>query len=236
MEGLEAGFGALVADLEPAEHAEVAQALLDHIAQLPQAAALGVIPALGEQRRDPHRLDPRDDGSGAAGAVAHDLLKLHPALDGRHLGQVLEHWKEHVLVGDVGRRDLDFEYDSVGVGDHMAFAAIVAPIRWVWPGVRPPKTARTEALSTTPCCGSRPPRRPRRLRSRWCSSGQTPASVHSLNLRQQVDPETPKASRGSICHCRPVLRMKMIPRSAERSSAGGRPPLDEGPGWGRKKR
>lgn len=96
----------------------------------------------------------------------------------------------------------------------------------------PPETARAEALLTTPCCGSRPPKCPSRVSSRWCSSAQMPASAHSVNRRQQVEPETPKASRESIYHCRTDLRMKMIPRRPERSSADGRPSYNDGPGRG----
>jgi len=49
----------------------------------------------------------------------------------------------------VGSGQSHRQRDTIGVGHHMVFRAIFAPIRGVWAGFRPPKTARTEIESTT---------------------------------------------------------------------------------------
>src|SRR5579862_6235392 len=75
-----------------------------------------------------------------------------------------------------------------------------------------------------------PPSLPRRLSKRRWSSGQMPASVHSVKRRQQEDPLTWNASVGNLCQGTPQRSTKMMPLSAALLSTGGRPPLLDGGG------
>ena len=49
----------------------------------------------------------------------------------------------------IGRRSLDRQGQTLGIRQHMSFAAIFRTIGGIRSGVRPPKTARTLALSMT---------------------------------------------------------------------------------------
>src|SRR5215218_7945941 len=65
---------------------------------------------------------------------------------------------------------------------------------------------------------------PRRSKSTRCSFSHTPASSQSRRRRQQVLPEPQPISWGSISQGMPLLRTKMMPDKAARSSTRGRPP------------
>ena len=87
-----------------------------------------------------------------------------------HQWQKLRHVMPVRPSQDTGKRD------AVGVGDEVVFAAQLPSIRRIWACFRPPKTARTEALSTTArdksiCSACRN----RFSRMRWIRS-QIPAS------------------------------------------------------------
>jgi hypothetical protein len=75
-----------------------------------------------------------------------------------------------------------------------------AAIRRVRAGLLPPKTARTELLSTTARSQSiRSASRSFASKS-WCSLSRTPAACQSRSRRQQVIPDPQPSSRGSIAH------------------------------------
>jgi hypothetical protein len=57
-----------------------------------------------------------------------------------------------------------------------------------------------------------------------CNSSHTPASCHSLSLRQQVIPEPQPISLGSISQGIPLLSTNRMPLRAARSSMRGLPP------------
>jgi hypothetical protein len=128
----------------------------------------------------------------------------------------------------VGRTRAHYQRNSFGIGHDVAFAAFFPAIGGVWPGVRPPFSARTEALSITARSRLIRPRLPRTRSSRSWSCGQTCNSVHSRNRRQHVLPLPQPISTGSICQGIPVRSMNMIPDRHARSSTRGRPPLLEG--------
>ena len=123
----------------------------------------------------------------------------------------------------VGAGQSHRQRDPIGVGHHMVFRALLAAIRGVWACFGPPKTARTEAESTTAreksiwsAC------RNWLSNTRWILS-HTPAFCQSLRRRQQVMPEPQPISWGRSSQAMPVLSTKRIPVRAARSGKGFRP-------------
>jgi hypothetical protein len=134
---------------------------------------------------------------------------------------------QHLGVVAVGAADGQAKWRALAIDDDVPLRARLAAIRRVRAGRRSPLFAGTEALSSearlqfslsAPCSRSR--------RSR-CSAAQTPAACQSRSRRQQVIPQTP-ISRGTYSHGIPVRSTKMIPASAARSDARGRPPFGFG--------
>ena len=89
-------------------------------------------------------------------------------------------------IMDVGRRRDNHQRYAPRVSQDVTFAAFFRSIRGVRSGVRPPKTARTLALSMMPKDASSCPRCPSTRSSlRWIR-GHTPTCVQSRNRRQQA--------------------------------------------------
>ena len=135
-------------------------------------------------------------------------------------------------VMSIGTGQLNSERNALRIRDRVVFRAVFPPIRRIWAGFCPPKTARTEALSTTArdqsilsaaCSFARRP---------WCSLSHTPALCQSRKHRQQVMPLPQPISFGRSSHPMPVLRTKRMPVRALRFGTGGRPPLGRGFGGG----
>jgi len=120
------------------------------------------------------------------------------------------------------------ERKTIRIGDDMVLGAVFPAIRGAGARLLPPKTARTEALSTTARDQLILPASRKRLRSRWWMSCQTPASCHSCNRRQQVIPQPQPISLGRSSQGMPVLSTKRTPVSVLRWSMGFRPPLGRG--------
>ena len=112
---------------------------------------------------------------------------------------------------------------SVSIGNYMVLTAVFAPIRGVWAGFLPPKTARMDAESTTAREKSILSAFRNLLSSVWCILSQTPASCQSRSLRQQVIPEPHPISFGRYSQPMPVLNTNSIPVNAARSDMGFRP-------------
>jgi len=113
--------------------------------------------------------------------------------------------------------------NAVGIGHQMVFRTFFAAIRGIWACFRPPKTARTEAESTTAREKSIwSARRSWLSKTRWILS-QTPAFCQSRRRRQQVMPEPQPISWGRSSHAIPVLRTKRMPLRTARSPIGFRP-------------
>lgn len=125
------------------------------------------------------------------------------------------------------------ERNAVRIGDDVVLRAVLPAIRGVGAGLRPPKTARTEALSTTARDQSILLASRNRLSSLWWMSCQTPASCHSCNRRQQVMPHPQPISCGRSSQGMPVLSTNRMPVNVRRWSIGFRPPLGRGLGGGR---
>lgn len=113
--------------------------------------------------------------------------------------------------------------DSLSICYQMMLRAFFAAIRWVGAGLRPPKTARTDAESTTALEKSIWSACRNLFNKRWCILSQTPASCQSRSRRQQVMPLPQPISLGKSSQPIPVLSTNRIPVSAARSGTALRP-------------
>jgi len=155
-----------------------------------------------------------------------------PALTGDRRDRVNQRQKlGHVVPVRTGKYRR--ERNTVRIGDDMVLRAVFPAIRRVGAGLRPPKTARTEALSTTARDQSILSASRNRLSNSWWTSCQTPASCHSCSRRQQVMPHPQPISCGRSSQGMPVLSTNRMPVNVRRWSIGFRPPLGRGFGGGR---
>ncbi len=155
-----------------------------------------------------------------------------PALTGDGRDRVNQRQKlGHVVPVRAGK--YRGERNTVRIGDDVVLRAVFPAIRRVGAGLRPPKTARTEALSTTARDQSILSASRNRLSNTWWTSCQTPASCHSCSRRQQVMPHPQPISCGRSSHGMPVLSTNKMPVNVRRRSIGFRPPLGRGLGGGR---
>lgn len=122
----------------------------------------------------------------------------------------------------------DSQRSPLSISYQVALRAILASIRWIWPRLRPPKTARTLQLSTADVLQSIASASPNSSRSRRQIFSHTPASCQSRRRRQHVIPDPHCISAGKYSHGVPVLKTKRIPVSAARSGTRGRPPFGFG--------
>jgi hypothetical protein len=121
----------------------------------------------------------------------------------------------------------------VAIANQMALAATLSPICRIWSSQQPPKTARTEQLSTTACDQSIcPSRESQSSNAKWIKS-QIPSCCQSRNRRQQVMPEPQPSLFGSIRQGIPLRSTKIMPARQARSVRRGRPPCGLGRGIGR---
>src|SRR5512135_2743999 len=236
VKGLEVLAEPLITQLQSAEVPHPAERPLDDVAGLAQPAAV-LLPRLAvrrQQRVDPPLHHGRNDRLDPVRAVT--LEHLGPAPRSTTLPAAgrdrVEHLQSQLGIRLVGRSGTDHQGEAGRVGHDGAFAALLAAVRGVRPGVRPPLSARTETLSITARSRLIRPRRPRTRSRRRCSSGQTPDCVQAWKRRQLVLPLPYPRRVGSICQGMPVLSTKMIPSRQVRLGIGGRPPLGEGLGSG----
>ena len=115
------------------------------------------------------------------------------------------------------------ERNPVRVGENMMFRPGLAAIGRVRSSFFPPRSARSEELSTTARAKSIWPRRRNSLSRTVCKRFQTPARCQRTSRRQQVVPDPQPISRGSMFHGRPVRNTKRIPVRTARSGMGARP-------------
>lgn len=122
--------------------------------------------------------------------------------------------------------------DAAGIGDQMVLAAAFAAIRGIRSGLRPPKTARTDAESTTARDQSISSAACKRA-SRICRTrSHTPAASQSRSRRQQVMPLPQPISCGRSSQAMPVLSTNRIPVRARRCPIGFLPGYRNRRGFG----
>ncbi len=168
-------------------------------------------------------------GSGPCGsAVIVGLIGMQlagsptgPAPGRRH---DIDHLLQRHAVMRVRACQADRERDAVGIGKDMALRPRLAPVGRVWPRLRAPLFAATDALSRAARRKSMALRRPRRSRTARWRRPHTPASRQSLSRRQHVMPDPQPISWGSISHGIPECSTKRMPvRTARSGSEDGRP-------------
>lgn len=137
------------------------------------------------------------------------------------------------VVG-IGSRYREGQWDALGVGQQVMLGAALAPVGRAWACLLPPKTARTEALSTMA--------RDQSIPSAWCrcaskvsyTASHTPNSCQSRRRRQHVTPLPQPISCGKYDQGIPVRKTKRIPTRARRLETAGRPLLLGGLSGGRR--
>jgi hypothetical protein len=214
----------LVANGQPTEAVEPGEGALDDPARPPESATVSAI-AIREDRADAP--------SAQFIAMAHRVVAavtLHAAgptarrsgtsADRGHRVDQREQLGDVVAVGGGQRRD---ERNPVAVGENMMLRPGLAAIGRVRSSFFPPRSARSEELSTMARAKSRRPRRRSSASRTACRRFQTPARCQRTRRRQQVIPEPQPISCGSIRHGIPLRSTNRMPVSAARSGIGGRP-------------
>lgn len=135
----------------------------------------------------------------------------------------LNQWDKLSDIMTVCTSDSCRERNSISIGNYMVLTAVFASVRGIWACFLPPKTARTEAESTTAREKSILSAFRNLLSRMRCILSQTPAFCQSRSLRQQVIPEPHPISLGRCSQPIPVLSTKSIPVRAARSQTGFRP-------------
>jgi hypothetical protein len=126
------------------------------------------------------------------------------------------------VVSVCGRQERD-ERNPVRVGENMMFRPGLAAIGRVRSSFFPPRSARSDELSTTARARSSWPRRRNSLSSAVWRRFQTPARCQRTSRRQQVVPDPQPISRGSMFHGIPLRNTNRMPVSTARSGIGARP-------------
>lgn len=186
--------------------------------------------AFGDRRQNPARPQRLSDRARVVGAVGEQDLgaTARPAarpLNGRNR---FDEFEALLRIVNVGAGMDDRQRQAGGVSQQMTLGARLAAVGGIRSGVRPPKTARTEQLSTTTCDQSTSSSTPNRSRTFSHNCCQTPASCQSCSRRQHVMPQPQPISMGSSSHGVPVLSTKRMPTRQLRSGTRGRPPLGDG--------
>lgn len=120
------------------------------------------------------------------------------------------------------------------IADEVAFAAALRSVSRIGTCLRPPKTARTEQLSTTALDQSIwPPRESQFNRAKWIRS-QTPACCQSRKRLQHVIPDPQPISCGNISHGMPLRRTNKMPLRQARSDNRGLRPFGLGGSCGKR--
>ena len=173
------------------------------------AAALELIPVrLGIVA--PIALDEAGLAQRAPRAAAHGRNRIHQR---QQLGYVVP----------VRRREPRNNRNPVRVGENMMFRPGLAAIGRVRSSFFPPRSARSDALSTTARARSSWPRRRNSAsKTRW-RCFQTPARCQRTSRRQQVEPAPQPICGGSMFQGIPLRSTNRMPVSTARSGIGLRP-------------
>ena len=196
----------------------------DHPAEDAEAAAVRRA-APREDRDDALRSEPVAMRLGVVAAIALDHIGPTPgpaatSPDRRQRGDERIELRNVVDVRGGYLRD---ERDPPCIGDEVVLGARLAAIGWVRSSFFPPRTARTDALSTTVQRWSSRPRRRSSASKVSCKRCHTPVRCQRTKRRQQVLPEPQPIWRGSICQGIPDRRTNKMPVRIARSGMGVRP-------------
>jgi len=138
----------------------------------------------------------------------------------RHAVDHRQQLRDVVPVRGRQRRD---ERNPVRVGENMMFRPGFAAIGRVRSSFFPPRSARSDALSTTARAKSSWPRCRNSLSKTTWSRFHTPARCQRPRRRQQVVPDPQPISGGSMFQGIPLRSTNKMPVSTARSGIGFRP-------------
>ena len=219
----------LITNSQASKLMQPGQRPFDHPAIEPQAAAVSGSPP-GQHRFDPHLAQGPAMRLGIIPTVAVQRVKTKTGTAGpsRHGGNGVDQWQQSGYIVPVGTGQLDDEGKPVAVGEHVMFRPQFPSIRRIRAGFRPPKTARTDAESTTAREKSIWPAPRSLFNSTWWIFSQVPCCFQACSRRQQLIPEPQPISWGRYSHGIPVRRTNKIPVRACRFGIAGRPPLGLG--------
>ncbi len=156
-------------------------------------------------------------------ALHHGRSPDRPAGPPGDRGNRIDQRQQFGYVVPVRRREARDKRNPVRVGKNMMFGAGLAAIGRVRSSFFPPRSARSDALSTTARARSSWPRRRNSARSTRWRRFQTPARCHRTSRRQQVLPAPQPISRGSMFQGMPLRRTNKMPVKTARSGRGFRP-------------
>lgn len=190
--------------------------------------------SLGQNRINPQAMQCVSMRLAIIGAVTlHTIRPLTRTTDFACNGwNRLNQWQKLSHIMTVGSGYFRCERNAIGIGDNVMFRPQFPSIRCIRARFRPPKTARTEAESTTA--------REKSIWSAWRSLfkrtwwilSQMPFSFQLCRRRQQVIPLPQPISLGRYSQGIPVFSTKRIPVNTLRLLTGGRPPLGFNAGFG----
>ena len=215
---------ALVAHGQASKSMQPGEGALDHPARAAEAAAMRRA-ALGELRGDAALPEPVSMRLRVVAAVALDESGCVDGPTGapaerRH--RIDQRQQLRHVVSVRGRQERD-ERNPVRVSENMMFRPGLAAIGRVRSSFFPPRSARSEELSTTARARSSWPRRRSSLSSTVWRRVQTLARCQRTSRRQQVVPDPQPISRGSMFQGIPLRSTNSIPVSTARSGMGVRP-------------
>jgi hypothetical protein len=167
---------------------------------------------------------------GVIGPIRQHFIRMFPRTTPTLLdvGNRIHQGHRNLRIVNVGPRVLHGQRRPLPVYNQMPFRTILAPIRGIRPGFRPPKSARTEQLSMAEVDQSMASARPNSSRRACQIFCQTRAACQSRRRRQQVMPLPQPISRGRYSQGVPVLSTNRIPVRQARSDTRGRPPFGLG--------
>jgi len=213
-----------VAHRQTAKTMQPGEGSFDHPARAAEAAPVRGA-AFRELRRDAARQELIAMGLRIVAAIPLDQPR-GPRRAARPAAEHGHRVHQRQQLGDVvpvRGRQLRDERNPVRVGENMMLRPGLAAIGRVRSSFFPPRSARSEALSTTARARSSWPRRRNSVSRTVCRRFQTPARCHRASRRQQVLPEPQPISGGSMFQGIPLRSTKRIPVKTARSGIGVRP-------------
>jgi hypothetical protein len=213
-----------VSHVQSTESMQPRQRALDDPSRSPKPAPVGPS-AFRQLAGDPAPLEfvPMRLRIVPAVALHEARLSQRPARAPAQRRNAVHEWQQLRHVVPIRRREARDNRNPVGVGKNVVFRPGLTAIGRVRSSFFPPRSARSDALSTTARPRSSWSRRRNSVSNvRW-SRFQTPARCHRTSRRQHVRPEPQPISCGNMVHGMPLRSTKRIPVSTARSGMGLRP-------------
>lgn len=215
---------ALITNSQPAKLVQPGKSTLNHPAGFTQAATISCS-SFSQQCFDTQKSQSNPVWLRVIAAITlYDIRSFsRPPWFAFYWRDCLNKWKKLSNIIAISTRKFYCKRHSVSISYYMVLTAVFASICGVWAGFLPPKTARTDAESTTAREKSILSAFLNLLSKVWCILSQTPAFCQSRSLRQQVIPEPQPISFGKCSQPMPVLNTNSIPVKTARSAIALRP-------------